>query len=503
MSKPETKTGVGQLTLTFPPIGKDETWETEEAEKGSNPPGCADGSMASIASSAARKRPWRKQKWHSLIDKVYAPSNLWKAWCKVAANDGAPGVDGVTVTHYEENVEQRLHHLSLDLRSKTYRPKPVRRVYIPKAGGGRRPLGIPTVRDRIVQQAVLQILEPIFEVKFSKRSHGFRPGRGCSTALSVVDQAVRHHAYQWVVDADIQAFFDSVDHEKMLTAVNEEVADGSLLKLVRLLLTAGVIELSVPEVEPTEMGTPQGGPLSPLLANVYLHAFDVAMAEAGYGLVRYADDFVIFAKSESEAGEALQLAKEMLEGRLGLTLHPEKTRIVSVDAGFEFLGYHYFRDQKAGRLIKEVRAKSVRSFREAVRKRTPRLRTQRRVKAKHCTLTRLGKNQRVRAMVRELERYLTGWHGYFKGVQGYRIPFKSFDGFVRRRIRLAMTGRVGNGWWNRHITNNLIQQLGLTSLDERHQRYLNGLTVHPARKGELGGEPYAAIPHVRFGWEGG
>ncbi|MBE0618804.1 MAG: hypothetical protein IH608_12915 [Proteobacteria bacterium] len=164
--------------------------------------GLADGPLASIASSADRRRPWRKQKWHSLIDKVYAPANLWTAWCRVAQNDGAPGVDGLTIARFEENAEERLRHLACDLREKTYRPKPVRRVYIPKASGGHRPLGIPTVRDRIVQQALLQILEPIFEETFSKRSHGFRKGRGCATALKVVDQAVRH-GYQWVVDADI------------------------------------------------------------------------------------------------------------------------------------------------------------------------------------------------------------------------------------------------------------------------------------------------------------
>ncbi len=480
MGKQPTKDGVSQLTLTFPSLEeKDETPLAQQHEEHL----AENGLGASTAPSIVRKRPWRKLKWHSLIDKVYACPNLGKAWSRVAANDGAAGMDGISVAQFEANVEERLTQLSSDLRAKTYRPQPVRRAYIPKAGGGRRPLGIPTVRDRIVQQAVLQILEPIFEVKFSKRSHGFRKGRGCATALDVVDRAVKH-GYQWVVDADIQTFFDTVDHEKMLTALNEEVADGALLKLVRYILAAGVIEPMVSEIEPSEMGTPQGGPLSPLLANIYLHVFDEAMERAGYGLVRYADDFVIFAKSESEAESALQLASEILEGQLGLTLHPEKTRIVSVDEGFGFLGYQYFRDPKSARLVKEVRAKSVRAFRDAVRRRTPRLKTQRRFKERHCTLARLGKNQRVRKMVSELNRYLTGWHSYYKGVQErYEKPFGSFDGFTRRRVRLAITGRVGNGWWNQRITNDLLRQLGLTSLAERQYVYQKGQLVEPARKG--------------------
>lgn len=480
MGEQPAKNGVSQLTLTFPSLEeKDETPLAQQHEGN-----LADnGPAASTAPSIVRKRPWRKQKWHSLIDKVYSLPNLWKAWSRVAANDGASGVDGISVAQFEASVEERLTQLSMDLRAKTYRPQPVRRVYIPKAGGGRRPLGIPTVRDRIVQQAVLQILEPIFEVKFSKRSHGFRKGRGCATALAVVDRAVKH-GYQWVVDADIQAFFDTVDHEKMLTALNEEVADGSLLKLVRYILAAGVIEPMMPETEPSEMGTPQGGPLSPLLANIYLHVFDEVMERAGYGLVRYADDFVIFAKSESEAESALQLASEILEGQLGLTLHPEKTRIVSVDEGFEFLGYHYFRDPKTGRLVKEVRAKSVRTFRDAVRRRTPRLKTQRRFKERHCTLARLMKNQRVKEMVAELNLYLSGWHGYFKVVwERYTPPFDRFDRFVRTRLRLAVTGRVGNGWWNQRITNDLLRQLGLTSLAERQRLYQKGQLIEPARKG--------------------
>jgi RNA-directed DNA polymerase len=274
MSKRPEKDGVGQLVLQsgFPEgTPSDGTEETQDNGRGARP-----------TTSAARSQPERKRKWYSRIDKVYALPNLREAWQRVAQNGGAPGRDGQTIEQFREQAEERLTRLAADLRAKTYRPQPVRRVFIPKGsqGGGKRPLGIPTVRDRIVQQALRQVLEPIFEAKFSPRSHGFRPERGCATALGVVDQAVRH-GYQWAVDADLEAFFDTVDHEKLLAALNEAIADGSVLRLIRQILPAGVYWPTTAQVEPTELGTPQGGPLSPLLANVYLHAFDERRVQAG------------------------------------------------------------------------------------------------------------------------------------------------------------------------------------------------------------------------------
>jgi len=421
----------------------------------------------------------------------------------VAANGGAPGSDGMTIAKFGENADERLAQLAADLRAKTYRPQPVRRVLIPKSGGGQRPLGIPSGRDRIVQQALRQILEPIFEAKFSKHSHGFRPEKGCATALSVVDRAVRY-GYQWVVDADLEAFFDTVDHGKLIAALNEEIADGSVLNLVTRILKAGVWLPETAAVEPTELGTPQGGPLSPLLANVYLHAFDARMVQAGYGLVRYADDFVIFAPSEGEATAALTLARQVLEEDLGLRLHPEKTRVVSVAHGFEFLGFHYFRDPATDQLRKEVRPKSGRRFREAVRRLTPRLHNQNPVKERSVTLQRLAKNPRLAAMIRDLNRFQRGWHWYFKAVWSSEPdPFARFDRFVRVRLRLAITGRLGAGWWNQRLSNARLHQLGLIPLAQWHRQYQSGQLMAPARKGEPGGEPDAGKPHVRFGTAGG
>src|SRR6266702_2451059 len=232
MRKQSAKDGVGQLTLQIAfPEGKTNhgTGETE-----------ANGPTASGAPPTARSQPERKRKGYSLIDKVYALPNLQQAWRQVQANGGAGGSDGMTLARFAEDADQRLAQLAADLRAKSYRPQPVRRVFIPKSGGGQRPLGIPSIRDRIVQQALRQILEPLFEAKFSSRSHGFRPEKGCATALDVVDRAVKH-GYQWGVDADLQAFFDTVDHRKLIAALNEAIADGSVLRLVRQILKAGVV----------------------------------------------------------------------------------------------------------------------------------------------------------------------------------------------------------------------------------------------------------------------
>ena len=473
MDKFTEKNGVGQLTLTFwlDESPKDDTQETQD-----------NGPCASPTPSEVKSKPERKRKWHSLTDKVYSPGNLQAAWKRVQENAGAPGMDGITIRQFARDGERRLGELHADLRAKTYRPDPVRRVFIPKSRGGKRPLGIPNVRDRIVQQALLQVLSPIFEGKFSPRSHGFRPKMGCATALGVVDQALRH-GYSWVVDADIRAFFDTMDHEKLLALVNEEVADGSVLRLLRQILKAGVVMPGVAEVEPTELGAPQGGPLSPLLANIYLHPLDERLTQAHFGLVRYADDFVIFARSEIEARQAFSLAREVLEGELRLSLHPEKTRVVSVHTGFEFLGFHYFRDPEKGVQYKEVRRKSVARFRDAVRGRTPRLIAQRRVKRKHLTINRLRRNERVQAMLKGLNGFLRGWHWYFKSHRSrYASALDRFDGYVRQRLRSAIVGRVGCGWWNVHLSNNFLRTIGYTSLCDLDKRYRTGLLAAPVRK---------------------
>jgi len=288
------------------------------------------------APSRRKKKHFAASRPRRCNDKVCTKRNLWQAWLRVKANNGAPGCDGVTVELFNANAQKFLKELRRQLRRtqpssrKTYRPRPVRRKSIPKCGKGVRNLGIPCVRDRIVQQALKQVLEPIFEPKFSKHSHGFRPGKGCATACKTADWAVAH-GYHWVVDLDLKDFFETVNHDLLIDAVNEEVADGSVLRLIRQILKSGIV-LPTGEREPTERGTPQGGPVSPLLANIYLHRFDVAMLEQGYHPLRYADDCLLFAKSQREAEQALEAARQVLESEWKLTLHPTKTQVVSANS---------------------------------------------------------------------------------------------------------------------------------------------------------------------------
>ncbi len=479
MNGKRTKRGISpdQLTIVFEAsaleasdgTGANETSATQRESvlptlEPSDPP-----TPASATSVATGKQPGRSKQ-YSLIDKVWAPSNLWQAWRHVAEKGGSGGVDGVSIKIFSQDPEARLRELSEDLKAKTYRPHPVRRHYIPKTDGGRRPLGIPTIRDRIVQQALCQILTPIFERVFMESSHGFRPERGTATAIGVVDRAVRN-GYEWIVDADIKGFFDNVDHEMLLGFINEEIADGSVLQLIRHILEAGVLEPSASTLEPTELGTPQGGPISPLLANIYLHGLDVSM-QGRFGLVRYADDFAIFARSQSEAEAALELARKVL-GDLKLELHSEKTRIVHIEQGFDFLGFCYVRSKK-GQLIKKVRSKSKKKFNDTVRARTPRLKNQRKTKRRHLTVARLSHNPRVKEMIASVNRHLRGWHWFFKGVWGIQpeTAFGAFDGRVRARIRLAITGRVGPGWWHNVLNNALLAELGLLSLVQLQKHYL-------------------------------
>lgn len=474
MSKAGLDAEVGRVVLQIALPFDEETSDTAL-------PAESDAPQPSGAATPAGQRRPRKRKWYSLYDKVFSVKNLSAAWEKVRSNKGAPGCDGQTVAQFASHEEEHLQALHEQLKDKTYHPRPVKRVEIPKPGGGKRPLGIPTVRDRIVQQAVLQILQPIFEAKFSDYSHGFRPERGCATALSIVDRALKL-GYEWIVDADIEKFFDTVDHEVLLDAVHEEVTDGSVLRLIRMFLESGVL-MGGGELEPTEIGTPQGGPLSPLLANIYLHPLDAAMEESGFGLVRYADDFVIFTKARQRAEEALELATSVLAG-LKLRLNLEKTRIAAIGEGFDFLGFYYFRDPK-GNLQKVVSKKSLKRFRDEIRKRTKRHAGQKRPKAKRCTARRLKQNQRVQEMIEWVNEYVRGWHWYFKAVETtWRDYFREFDGFVRRRLRCAITGRYAKDRrWQDILCNDVFEQIGYRSVTKLQEAYETGLLIAPPNSG--------------------
>ncbi len=410
--------------------------------------------------------------WYSLYDKISTERNLWLAWKRVAANAGAPGCDGETVQQFGENFQLKLRQLRQELRSKTYHPRPVRRVMIPKPDGGERALGIPCVRDRIVQVAVVQIMEPIFEEQFSNYSHGFRPGKGCQTALAIVDQALRY-GYNWVVDLDIRRFFDTVDHAILLQAVRERITDGSVLHLVRAFLCGGVMVEAESEPEATEEGTPQGGPLSPLLANIYLHAFDSALCRQRIPLVRYADDVVLFAKTRQEAEAYLEIARQVLEGSLKLTLHPTKTRIVSINEGFSFLGFRYVRDRK-GRIQKEVRATALARFQARILQLTPRHAGQRQRPIRRISREWLLKHRRLAKTIQELNSYLKGWLAYFRHARTSWNWGEELDMFIRRRLRSLVAGRFAKGVWHQLMPNSLFHKLGLVSIEAGYYNAYHG-----------------------------
>src|SRR6266545_2586492 len=273
--------------------------------------------------------------WFRLWDKTYAPANLARAFHKVWQNGGSAGADEQTVAHFGRRAEEELQRLHEQLRNGAYRPQPVRRAWIDKPGSHeKRPLGIPAVRDRIVQGALRHVLEPIFETDFAEHSYGFRPGKGAKDALRRVDTLLKA-GHVWVVDADLKSYFDTIPHDRLLALVKERVADGRVLALVESFLRAGVLEESK-GWQPTQRGTPQGGVISPLLANLYLDPLDHRMAAAGWAMVRYADDFVILCRSEAAAQAALAAVRHWVS-EAGLTLHPEKTRVVDASApgGFD------------------------------------------------------------------------------------------------------------------------------------------------------------------------
>jgi RNA-directed DNA polymerase len=352
-------------------------------------------------------------RWFSLIDKVYALPTLRAAFARVKANHGAPGVDQVTVAMFEARLDANLAALAEALRTGRYRPQAIRRQWIPKGPRERRPLGIPTVRDRVVQTAVRLVVEPIYERSFAPHSYGFRPQRSTKQALRRVVTLLRA-GYRYVVDADLQAYFDSIPHAPLRARVQSAVSDGRLLALVDAFLHQpifeGLAQWTVDE------GTPQGAVISPLLANLYLDPLDHHVAAAGYEMVRYADDFVILCRTAEEAQQALVLIQRWTTAA-GLRLHPEKTHLVDMQhpGGFDFLGYHFDRGHRW------PRTKSRRKLQDAVRH-----------------LTRRTNGNSLSVIIADVNRPLRGWFAYFKHSHG---SFAKLDGWVRRRLRSILRKR--------------------------------------------------------------
>jgi RNA-directed DNA polymerase len=384
---------------------------------------------------AAKRSPERR--FHALFDRIFWPDVLEEAWRRVLANRGAAGVDRETLAQVEEyGAERLLQDLHDTLRAGRYHPSPVRRRGIPKPDGGVRPLGIPTVRDRVAQQAAKLVLEPIFEADFLPVSFGYRPRRSATAALEVIRRSFIEGRV-WVAELDIASFFDSLDHDRLLEFVGQRVSDRRVLKLVRGWLTAGVMEDGV--LSQTVSGAPQGGVISPLLANIYLHRLDASFARAGHGtFVRYADDAVILCRTREEAGAALDLVRQVLTD-LGLELHPDKTRIVDLREGregFDFLGCH-FHARVSGRLLE-------RGIRRYYLHRWPSVRSRKRVRAKVKALTGRNRNgaKDVRVLIRDLNPILRGWGSYFRTGNAART-FRQVDWYVVGRLRRFLMKRQG------------------------------------------------------------
>ena len=398
------------------------------------------------------------KKVHSLIDKVYKRKNLEMAWERVKANRGSGGVDGETLETFEAQLSQQLDRLQRELKEDTYQPQPVRQHPIPKRDkpGEYRLLGIPTIYDRICQQALLNRIEPIFEPVFDDASFGYRRGRSTKDALRKVWQEIQGGS-EWIVDADLRDFFGSVDHEKLLTLVAQRVADGRVLRLIEAMLKAG--SYGKGQLFPSERGTPQGGVVSPTLSNVLLTPFDREMRLRGYQLTRYADDWVITCKSAAEARAAVEAAGRVLK-QLGVELHPQKTRIVHVQDGFEFLGYKIKRGKKKlylpeskirsqarqGALYAYPKEKSIRRFMDRVRQRTKR---------------RLPLP--TKELIEELNPLLRGWGEYYKRAH-VRLLFNRLDRWILHRIWSHRFKRWRNAGWKRLPQRMLYRDFGLVNL---------------------------------------
>lgn len=383
----------------------------------------------------------KKIKAHSLTGRITLPL-MRQAFQAVKRNRGAAGVDKVSVDLFAANLEDNLVALMRELKTGTYRPLPLRRVHISKGPGTKklRPLGIPVVRDRVAQEVIRRLLAPIFQPQFHEHSYGFIPGRNCHQAVEQVLESHREGRCV-VLDADIQGFFDNLSHRVIIGAVAAEVADGNILRLVERFLTAGVMENG--SFHPTTLGTPQGGVISPLLANIVLNRLDWQLHAAGYSFVRYADDFVVLCQTPQQAQEALRLVQQVLEGDLGLTLSPDKTKITTYGKGYDFLGFHLSSRSR------RMRNKSVQKFKAKVRELTVR----------HRNLDRI--------VIGKLNQVIRGTAQYFAtSFSTCRWSFQKLDSWVRMRLR-AMKLKRKNYNDNRKLRVGYFRrQLELLTLEE-------------------------------------
>jgi len=347
--------------------------------------------------------------YYSLYDRMLSYKNLERAFKKVKASKGAAGIDGQTIGEFTRKQEENLSMLMHELKTKSYRPQPVKRVEIPKSGGGTRKLGIPSVRDRIVQQALREILEPTFDPGFHPSSYGYRPGKGCHQAISKAQMFIREYEFKWVVDMDLSKCFDTLDHEIIIESVRKRVTDGSILNLVRMFLTSGVMENG--SWQSSTEGSPQGGVISPLIANIYIDAFDQFMMKRGHRIVRYADDILILKRTKKGAENACEKATDYLEGTLKLTVNQKKTHIIHSSKGVAFLGVIIHTGYT------RIKEDKVKDFKDKVRK-----------------ITRRNSPVNLETVIKELNPLCRGFAGYFR-IANCKNVFETLFPWIRRRLR--------------------------------------------------------------------
>jgi RNA-directed DNA polymerase len=424
--------------------GREDLWQRCKAERG----------VWSQGMLEALERGVKGGKWFSLIDKLYADQTLALGWEKVKSNAGSCGVDNITVSRFEQQAQARLLAVKELISDSRYLPQPIKRVWIPKPGSReKRPLGIPTVRDRVVQASLRMVIEPIFEKEFAPQSYGFRPGRSCKDALRRVDELLKG-GLAYVVDVDFKGFFDSIPHDRLMARVEEHVADGRVLGMIKGFLKVGIMEDG--KHWQVDEGTPQGGVISPLLANIYLNPLDWLMKQMGVEMVRYADDIVILCPTLQRAQQMLEAVGQWSEAN-GLTLHPEKTRVVDMTkAGghFDFLGYRFWRSRQGG-IRRFVRPKSKQKLRQTIK-----------------PLTRRANGHSMEALVKKLTPILRGWYNYFKHANIKEL--QEVDGWVRGRLRGILRKRRGlrgrsRGADHHRWPNTYFAVLGLFCLEDAHR----------------------------------